>query len=354
MLGASNCLMLIPMCAKKQPGSSPKNEPAPPAKEKPDEHQHDHDHEHDEEEGLSEEEKKKRALESYQKAGKIAKEALERARSKTKIGVKVIDLITDTEDFVVQQGGSIGFPMNVSINNVAAHYTSGPRDMTEIEEGMIVKLDLGVHVNGYIADTATTVSFSKNPALENICIASEKAMQTAIDMIKVGAQTNDIGKKINEVIKSYKYQPIKDLSGHTLERWMVHGSKQIPLIPQPTGQTIEEGDVFAVETFSSTGEGQAHPLQIGNIYQLALRHIPKIRNQAAKQLIGFIAKNYKTLPFSHRAWAKELMVPRFAINELIATGVLMEYKVLSDVKGSFVSQAEKTVYVHKDSVEILT
>ncbi len=342
------------MCAKKQPGSAPDGAPVAPVKEEPAEHDHDHDHEHDEDEGLSEEEKKKKALESYQKAGKIAKEALERAKSKTQLGVKVIELITDTEDFVLKQGGFIGFPMNVSINNVAAHYTSGIRDMTEFEEGMIVKLDLGVHVNGYVADTATTVSFSKNPALENICTASEKSMQAAIDMLKVGAQTNDIGKKINEVIKSYKYQPIRDLSGHSLDRWTVHGSKQIPLIPQPTGQAVEEGDVFAVETFSSTGEGQTHPLQIGNIFQLALRHVPKIRNQAAKQLVGFIIKNYKTLPFSQRSWAKEIMVPRFALNELISTGVLMEYKVLSDVKGSFVSQSEKTVYVHKDSVEILT
>jgi methionyl aminopeptidase len=134
----------------------------------------------------------------------------------------------------------------------------------------------------------------------------------------------------------------------------VHGHKQIPLIPQPTGQAIEEGDVFAVETFSSTGEGQTHPLQMGNIYQLILRNIPKIRNQGAKQLLGFIAKNYKTLPFSQRTWAKEIMVPRFALNELVATGVIMEYKVLSEVKGSFVSQSEKTVYVHKDSIEILT
>ncbi|NMC07771.1 MAG: type II methionyl aminopeptidase, partial [Candidatus Lokiarchaeota archaeon] len=285
------------MCAKKASGSAPNGEAAAPGKEEAAEHDHDHDHEHDEEEGLSEEEKKKIALESYQKAGKIAKEALQRAKAATKVGVKVFDLIADTEDFIVKQGGGIGFPMNVSINNVAAHYTSGARDMTEIEEGMIVKLDLGVHVKGYVADTACTLNFSKNPALENICIASEKSMEAAIDMIKVGAQTNDIGKKINEIIKSYKYQPVKDLSGHSLDRWTVHGTKQIPLIPQPTGQQIEEGDVFAVETFASTGEGQTHPLQIGNIYQLSLRHVPKIRNQAAKQLVGFIIKNYKTLPF---------------------------------------------------------
>ncbi|HME50615.1 MAG TPA: type II methionyl aminopeptidase [Candidatus Lokiarchaeia archaeon] len=309
----------------------------------------------EEEEELTEEERKKRALESYQKAGKIAKEALEKATEKAQVGVKVIDLITEIEAFIVEQGGNVGFPFNISIDNVAAHYTSGPVDMTEIEEGMVVKLDLGVHVEGYIADTATTVNFNtKDPALENICISSEKSMETAIDMIKVGAKTNDIGKKINEIIKSYKYNPVRDLSGHTLDRWMVHGSKQIPLIAVPTGQVIEQDDVFAVETFSSTGEGTTHPLNYGNIYQLALRHIPKIRNQAAKKLVGFIAKNYKTLPFSQRAWAKEVAVPRFALNDLIATGVFMEYKVLSDVKGSFVSQSEKTVYVHEDSVEILT
>ena len=340
---------MIGMCAKKQTNQPPADLPG-------DEEEHDHEENADEEEEeLTEEEKKKRALESYQKAGKIAKEALEKAKEKTKVGVKVIDLITEIEAFIVDQGGNIGFPFNISIDNVAAHYTSGPVDMTEIEEGNIVKLDLGVHVNGYIADTATTVSLNtKNPALENICLSSETATDTAIDMIKVGAKTNDIGKKINEIIKSYKYNPIRDLSGHTVERWTIHGSKQIPLIAVPTGQTIEEGEVFAVETFSSTGEGTTHPLNYGNIYQLALRHIPKIRNQAAKKLVGFIAKNCKTLPFSQRTWAKEIAVPRFALNDLISTGVFMEYKVLSDVKGCFVSQSEKTVYVHEDSVEILT
>lgn len=321
------------------------------------EEQHDHDHEHEEGEEeveLSEEEKKQKALESYQKAGKVAKEALDKACNMAQVGTKVIDICTEIEAFIVEQGASVGFPVNVGINNVAAHYTSGPQDFTVIEEGDVVKLDLGVHVDGYIADTARTVNLSTKPELENIVQASEESLQAALDMLKVGAKTNDLGKRINEVIKQYKYQPVKDLSGHTVEQWTVHGGKQVPLVPQTTGDEIAEGDVFAIETFSSTGEGQTHALPSGNIYQLLLRNVPKIRNQAAKQMIGFIAKEYKTLPFSHRAWAKEMLVPKFALNELINTGVLLEYRVLADIKGSYVSQAEKTVYVHEDSIEILS
>src|SRR5271157_2485396 len=203
---------MIAMCAKKQAEQ-------PPEAVSVDEEEGQKNEElaegEEEEEELTEEERKKRALESYQKAGKIAKEALEKATEKAQVGVKVIDLITEIE---------------------AAHYTSGPVDMTEIEEGMVVKLDLGVHVEGYIADTATTVNFNtKDPALENICISSEKSME--------------IGKKMNVIIKSYKYNPVRDLSGHTLDQWIVHGSKQIPLIAVPTGQVIEQDDVFAVETF---------------------------------------------------------------------------------------------------------
>lgn len=335
------------MCAKKTTGSSPTGDAG-------EAHEHEgHDHEEEEQE-LTEEEKKQKALEAYKKAGKIAKAALDKIKAMTRPGVKVIDLIETSEAFILEQGGQVGFPVNVSINNVAAHYTSGPRDVMEIEDGSIVKLDLGVHVDGFVADTATTVSFSTDPALENLFTAAEESMQAAIDMIKVGVKTNDMGKKIHEIIKGYKYNPIKDLSGHTLEQWNVHGGKQVPLVPMPTGQDVEEGDVFAIETFASTGEGQTHALNFGNIYQLSLRNIPKVRNKAAKKLVGFIAKNYKTLPFSHRSWAKEIVVPRFALNDLINTGVLMEYKVLADIKGSFVAQSEKTVYVHADSVEILT
>ena len=329
---------LIIMCAKKSSEHPSKEEAESEGEEKE----------------LTEEELKEKKLESHRKAGKIAKEALQKAADMTKPGVKVMDLITEIEQFIIDQDGQIGFPMNVSINNVAAHYTSGMRDTTEIENGMVVKLDLGVHVEGFIADTATTVNLSDDPDLENIFTAAKESMEAGIDMIKVGTKTNEIGKKIYEIIKSYKYNPIKDLSGHTVEQWMVHGGKQIPLIPKPKGDTIEEGDVFAVETFASTGEGQTHAMHYGNIYQLIVNRVPKIRNKSAKKLIGFIAKYYKTLPFCQRSWMKELAVPRFAINDLINTGVLLEYKVLSDIKGSFVAQSEKTVFVHEDHIEILT
>lgn len=296
-------------------------------------------------------------MECYRKAGKIAADALKKAVKLVKPGTKVIKIIEDTEAFIIDQAGEkggVGFPMNVSINQIAAHYTSGMRDTMEVEEGMIVKLDIGVHVEGYITDHATTVSLNDDPALENLTVAAEKSMETGIEMLKAGVKTNDIGKKIYEVIKSYKYNPIKDLSGHSLDQWIVHGNKQVPLIEMPTGEVIEEGDVIAIETFASTGEGQTHPLNYGNIYQLMLNRIPKIRNRSAKQLVGFIAKNFKTLPFCQRSWAKEVAVPRFALNELINSGVIMEYKVLSDIKGSFVAQSERTVYIHENEIEILT
>ncbi|MHA1792485.1 MAG: type II methionyl aminopeptidase [Promethearchaeota archaeon] len=314
------------------------------------------DEENNEEE-LSEEEQKKKALEAYKKAGEIAREALKKAAAMTKPGVKIIDIIESTESYIIEKAGEkggIGFPMNISINNIAAHYTSGQRDISEIEEGMMVKLDLGVHVEGYIADHATTVNLSDDPALQNLPVAAQKAMEEAISMLKVGIKTNEIGKKIYEIIKSYNYTPIRDLSGHLIERWNVHGSKQIPLIPVPKGDLVEEGDVFAVETFASTGEGQTHPLNHGNIYQLLVTRPPKIRNRSAKKLVGFIARKFKTLPFCHRSWAKEIVIPRFALNELINSGVIMEYKVLSDIKNSFVAQSERTVYIHEDDIEILT
>ncbi|MHA1368595.1 MAG: type II methionyl aminopeptidase [Promethearchaeota archaeon] len=307
-----------------------------------------------ENEELSEEEKKKKALESYRKSGKIAKEALELARNLCKPGIKVIDLIEKVEGFIIERGGGIGFPMNVSINNVAVHYTSGPRDTTEIEEGMVVKLDVGVHVDGYVTDTATTLYFGDDEKLKKLVAAAVEAMQTGIDNIKAGAKTNEIGNKIYDVIKKNGFNPIRDLSGHSLQQWIVHGEKQVPLIPMEKGTSIEAGDVIAIETFTTTGTGKTHSLNYGNIYQLSIGQIPKIRNRAAKKLVGFVAKNYKTLPFSHRAWMREILVPRFALNELINGGIIHEYKVLADIKGSFVAQSEKTVYIHEDDIEILT
>ncbi|TFG12782.1 MAG: type II methionyl aminopeptidase, partial [Promethearchaeota archaeon] len=249
-----------------------------------------------------EEEERKIKIESLKKAGKIAQEVKKFIKPKIKQDENVYKLIDITEIKIRELGGECAFPVNISINNIAAHYTSPLKDDNRvIQSGDIVKLDLGVHIEGYIVDTAFTVSFNDDKALENIIQSTEVAVEAAKMMVKPELNTQEIGKKTESIVKGFKYNPIKELGGHQVERWKVHGKKQVPELGSQGGDIIEEGDILAIEIFASTGRGSVHPTNASYIYELNpyTGRVP-LRRKASKQILGFINKNYKTLPFAER------------------------------------------------------
>lgn len=308
-------------------------------------------------EELDKEKEEKFKKESLQKAGKIAQEAKNYVKPKIKVGAKVFDLISDTEAKIEELGGLCAFPVNLCINNIAAHYTSPIKDDgLEINEGDLVKIDLGVHIEGYIVDTAFSVNFSEEESLENIIQATEVALDAAKMMVKPKTNTRDIGKKIEEIVKGFKYNPIRELGGHQIERWTVHGKKQLPELGSQGGDIMETGEVFSIEIFASTGEGSVHNTQYSYIYEINpyAGRVP-LRRKTSKQLLGFINKNYKTLPFAGRWLAKEFRLGvAFGLQELIQQGKLQVHYVLAAKKGVKVAQIEETILITEDGFEQLT
>lgn len=292
-------------------------------------------------------------FEKYRKAGKAAKEVKDFARRFVKPGTPIIDVCEKIEGELLSKGVDLSFPCNVSINNVAAHYSSPPDDKNVIDEHDIVKIDFGTHVDGYIADTAFTVSFGSehNKLIE----ASEKALEIAIEMIKPGVETSIIGNKIEETIKGYGFRPIKDLSGHLLDQYVLHSSKIIPNISIPHGTKIEEGEVYALETFATTGSGTVTEAPHAYIFSLMPLRIP-LRFKGSRMVLNLVQKEFKTLPFAERWLAKKVSKAglKLAIKELTEKGLFRAYNVLSDRKGSFVSQAEHTLIVIEDGCEVIT
>ena len=304
-----------------------------------------------------EEKEKEIKIESLRKAGKIAQELKKFIKPRLKVEAKVLDLINTTEQKIIELGGDPAFPVNLSINNVAAHYTSPIReDGLTIKEGDIVKLDIGVHIEGYIVDTAFTISFSDDKLLENIIQSTEVAVDAAKMMAKPGINTREIGKKIETIVKGFKYNPIKELGGHQIERWIVHGKKALPELGNQSGDVMEEGDVFGIEIFASTGEGSVHMTNNSFIYELNpySGRVP-LRRKVSKQILGFVNKNYKTLPFAERWVAKEFRFGvAFGLQELVKQNKLQAHYVLAENKGEYVAQSEETIIVTGDGFEQLT
>ncbi len=258
----------------------------------------------EEEKEQQEEEEKEKVLryESFKQAGVIHKQVIKFIKPKIKVGAKLLDICEQTEGKLIELGAEIGFPTNVCINEVAAHYTSPPDDESVIKEGDVVKIDIGVSVEGYVADGAFTVSFNQDPKTANLVTAVETAVLKGLSIIKPGVKTVEVGKVTAKIIRGFGYHPIKDLHGHSLEKWQVHGFKEIPNVGISSGDVFEEGDVFALECFANSGGlGNIHNGTICNIYayDLNTERVP-IRMKITRRVIGWIAKNKKTLPFSTR------------------------------------------------------
>lgn len=311
----------------------------------------------EEEKQQQEEEEKEKQLrvDSFRKAGEIFKKVLEYIKPKVVVGVKLLDLCEDLEKKIKELGGDIGFPANICLNDIAAHYSPSPDDTTVIAEGDIVKVDFGVAIEGYVVDGAFTVSFNKDEQTKNLILAVETAVLKGLGMIKPGVKTNEIGKATYDIIKGFGYNPIKALSGHLIDKYQIHGGKEIPNVPTPSGQPFEEGEVYAIECFASTGAGNIHKTNNCEIfsYDIDADRIP-IRNNLTRKVHGWIYKNKKTLPFSSRELLQEFKLGKFALRELKQAGKLIEHFVLREEKAAHVAQYEHTFMVTKDGIERLT
>ncbi len=291
-------------------------------------------------------------IQNYREAGKIASHVREITKEMLKEGAKLLDIAEFVENEIIKSGGRPAFPCNISINEIAAHYSPPARDETVLKYGDYVKVDIGVHKDGFIADTAFTLKVGEGK--DDIIKASEDALNNSIKEISPGKSVGEIGGVIEETIKGYGLKPIIDLTGHSVQKWNLHSGKTIPNIGVSSNVIIEEGDVIAIEPFASTGGGRITDDERVYIFRL-IKEKP-IRLREARLIISEIKKNYKTLPFAER-WLARIVPQRkleFALKQLIDIGSLHPYRVLKEKDSGYVSQAEDTVIVTSGGCEVIT
>jgi len=285
-------------------------------------------------------------LEKYIKAGRILAEVLAEAGPRVELGASLLDVANFVEDAIRSRGAKPAFPCNISLDRNAAHYTPSPLDAARFGENM-VKLDVGVHVDGYIADAAITIDLSGH---ESLVEASHVALQAALEIIRPGIDTAQIGKVIEEAITGYGYKPVYNLTGHGLSRYLAHDEPAVPNRAMEKGTVLKDGDVIAIEPFATNGSGRISEALINEIYGFsALR---PVRLPAARTLLKEISESYKTLPFARR-WLKGERA-EYALMQLLRTGAVHRYPVLWEVEGALVSQAEHTVVVLEKGCEVIT
>ncbi|CAI6339453.1 unnamed protein product [Periconia digitata] len=315
-------------------------------------------------------------LKDYRKAAEIHRQVRQYVQTLIKPGVAMSELAREIEEGVraltghpgVETGDALkagmGFPTGLCLNNVAAHWTPNPGGKEVfLQHGDVLSVDFGVHVNGRIVDSAFTVA--PDPVFDNLLASVRAATNTGLKEAGIDARIEEISEAIQEVMESYEVQlkgktipvkAVKNISGHNILRYKIHGDKQVPFIKTKTSQRMEEGDVFAIETFGTTGKGYMRD-DVG-VYGYGRNehaNTSGLHYASAKSLLKTIDANFGTIPFS-RSYLERLGVKGYhlGMKSLVSHGIVQEYAPLVDVPGSYVAQFEHTVLLRPNCKEVIS
>jgi len=290
-------------------------------------------------------------IKKWKAAGKLAHKALYFGKSLIKSNVSMLETTEKIEEYVLDNGGKLAFPTNIAANDIGAHWTPSSKSNDVFKKGDLVKLDVGVHIDGYIGDNALTIEI-ESKKYKNMIEASREALNAAIEVAGPGVNVGLIGHAVQNTIESYGYRPIANLTGHGIKRYNLHSGISIPSIAERGGPVLKSGDVIAIEPFVTNGAGRVGGKRNSNIYHM--RQVRKIRDEKASNLMKKIQEKYKGLPFAERWISKFQNGATRDFQKLIKAGVVSYYPILDELGKGMVTQSEHTVMITNNGVEVLT
>lgn len=290
----------------------------------------------------------------YIEAGEIAKSVVAYAKEIIEPGMLLLDIARKIDKKIFELGGRIAFPVNLSINEIAAHYHPTINDETVAHD--LLKVDIGIHVDGYIADTAFSVDLTKEGVHEDLIEATKDALKNALEVVEEkaeGSTLDEIGSVIQETIEDAGFSVITNLSGHSIDRYDVHAGMTIPNYGNGSKKQLGAG-AYAIEPFGTTGEGSIYEGDTGNIF-CVVKFSKKPRSPKAREILEYLNKEHNGLPFSLREVQEKFgTMSNVAMKEMVQLGILHDFRQLVEKAGGVVAQAEHTVIIGGEGVVVST
>ncbi|KAE8452981.1 hypothetical protein EG329_012168 [Mollisiaceae sp. DMI_Dod_QoI] len=314
-------------------------------------------------------------LQEYRQGAEIHRQVRQWARQNIKPGQSLTEICEGIEDGVraltghpgLEEGdnikGGIAFPTGVNLDHIAAHYSPNAGNKTLLSQDNVMKVDFGVHINGRIVDSAFTLAF--DPMYDNLLEAVKQATNTGIREAGIDARLGEIGEAIQETMESYEVtikgetfpvKCIRNLNGHDIRQWQIHGGKSVPIVKSNDQTKMEEGEVFAIETFGSTGNGYVRDdYETSHYAKRADAPKKDLGVASARKLLNVINKNFGTLPFCRR-YLDRLGQEKYllGLNTLVQNGIVEDYPPLVDKKGSYTAQFEHTILLRPNVKEVIS
>lgn len=290
----------------------------------------------------------------YKTAGRITNEVRQEVKHRVRPGMTFLEICDFVEKAIASRGGSPAFPTGIGANQVTAHYAPQEDDVSVFGEGDVLKVDFGVHVDGYVADTAVTLTFDSE--YEMLLKATERALDAAISTARKDVRTGEIGREIRREAARFGFKTIENLTGHTLDRYVVHAGKSIPNLYMPGMQSLKKGDVFAVEPFLTLGTAAGYVVDapIQTIFSLVARK--KTGSPELDRFSDFVWEERKTLPFTPRWYSAKFGKEKVGaiVSKLVSKRVVRAYHTLVEASGSPVAQFEQTMALDEGGLVVLT
>jgi methionyl aminopeptidase len=283
-------------------------------------------------------------LERWREAARIAARARDLGIRLAVPGARLADVAVQVENYIRSQGAAPAFPANLSRNDEAAHFTPAPNDPVTLVEGDLLKVDVGAHIEGAIADTADTVEVGGTHRYDHLVRAAREGRAAGIARVRAGASVDDIARAIAQAIRARGLKPVTNLTGHSIERYLLHAGKAIPNVPGASTDVLEEGEVIAIEPFATHGAGEIGNGPFGNIVRF--RADPGTSDPALAAMFA----RFRTLPFTAR-WVAS---PEEASALERYHRKLQTYPVFIEQAHGIVAQAEHTVLVGPTGPEVLS
>jgi len=314
-------------------------------------------------------------LQEYRQGAEIHRQVRQWATKNIQPGQSLTEIAEGIEDSVraltghpgLEEGdnikGGVAFPTGVNLDHIAAHYSPNMGNKTILSKDNVMKVDFGVHINGRIVDSAFTMSF--DPMYDNLLEAVREATNTGIREAGIDVRLGEIGEHIQETMESYEVEikgttypvkAIRNLNGHDILQWKIHGGKSVPIVKSSDTTKMEEGEVFAIETFGSTGNGYVRDdLECSHYAKKQDAPNVPLRIASASKLLNVINKNFGTLPFCRR-YLDRLGQEKYllGLNALVNAGIVESYPPLVDKKGSYTAQFEHTILLRPNVKEVIS
>ena len=293
-------------------------------------------------------------LDKLRRSGRITATAREHCKALIQPGARIEAIAMEAERVIREMGGQPAFPAQLSRNNIAAHYCSPPDDPTTLQPADIVKLDLGTHVDGYVTDSAVTVDLQGGPD-SALVAASRMALDNAISVMGPGASIMEIGRQIEMTIKAFGFNPVYNLTGHGVARYVIHCAPSIPNYPDPKAGRLRENQTIACEPFACDGKGNVESAGVAEVF--GLRRLPKPRDAFPADIDAALQKT-EGLPFARRSLLANLNGDRKRVEDALKLcqrlKILIEYPPLIEKKNVRVAQTEHTIFISASGAEVLT